>query len=404
MRNGTAALLSGAVVLTAMVLSWQAGCQPQGNQLGSPGIPQLAAGTATSAAVAPKALRLAGEVTWGNTTRKFEIVFDGCCSCSREWCGPRWDGVVGITLPYWSGTCSPSGGVRGYGNHRDSTAWPRRLWPATGLAGTSEKELTFRRGQIEEVFSDLHRHGPVNIPHRILISESVSGIEKGAERLGPHWFVVGDPKIYTVEEVEFLYTDQTDSIMALRKRYFGDVRDKSYNFPNGAKGAEHIYNGEVPVLDMEWYREGGIKQVVAHDENGIPTSRVEWHPNGQKKMVTTWAGRTMGWTEWSADGVKASEGSDDGQTQWMISYYLNGQKHEVLHKRYDDYLDTKLNGVYQRWDENGLVLDDGTFRNGRPWTGTFSNRLYLPPAPGYVNARSWKDGKPVDVATTQPRN
>jgi antitoxin component YwqK of YwqJK toxin-antitoxin module len=155
---------------------------------------------------------------------------------------------------------------------------------------------------------------------------------------------------------------------------------------------------------MEWYREGGIKQVVAHDENGIPTSRVEWHPNGQKKMVTTWAGRTMGWTEWSADGVKASEGSDDGQTQWMISYYLNGQKHEVLHKRYDDYLDTKLNGVYQRWDENGLVLDDGTFRNGRPWTGTFSNRLYLPPAPGYVNARSWKDGKPVDVATTQPRN
>jgi antitoxin component YwqK of YwqJK toxin-antitoxin module len=402
MRKRTPALLGGAVVLIALLLSWQSGCQ---DRIASQGIAKRPAGTTTSAVVPPKALRLAGDVVWGKLTYKFEIILGGSSYCRREWWGAQWDdrngrNLIEIILPYWSGQMSAHGGNYGYADYRNVRPGrhyyepARRLWPQSGLVGVTGNEVIPWDAPNLETFEDIHRHGTMNIPHRIIMSERAWGIEGGGP---PHWIIHGDPKVYIVKEVEFLYTDQTDAIMALRKKYWGDTRYKSYNFSNGVKAAEHVYNGELPVMDMEWYREGGIKQVDAHDENGIPTTRVEWYPNGKKNTITTWTDRTMRVTQWSPDGVKVVEGGDEGPTSWAIFYYLDGTKRELTHQR-----EGRLDGVYQSWDKSGRLVNDGVYRDGEPWSGVFrtlTNTNYQPHAP---QGRIWKDGKSVGEAATQP--
>ena len=344
--------------------------------------PGLSSGV-VSAPLAPKGLRLSGEVKEDNLSRQFEIIFDGSHYCRREWYGSEWGhehggNTIHIILPYWSGKGSGSGrGGYGYFDCREIFAPARRLWPGSGLTGASEQELVFRNRRVEEVFSDLRRHGSVDIPHRIRVSESLTDT------------------VYTVKEVEFFRTSPADAIIAMKRQYFGDTRYKSSNCPDGTKFSDHIHDGELPVLDMEWYPDGKIKSARVNYD-GIPTTDIRWHPNGQKEVVSFWrGGGRYAWTRWLPDGVKATEGCAEGQTQWSISYYRDGKKRELRHER-----DGKLDGVYQSWDENGALVNDGIYRNGMPWSGTFRTMRNVPYTVGMTYR--WQDGKLIQVATTGP--
>lgn len=356
------------VLITSTVTMVGLGCSPV-----------LSSGVASAAPV-PKGLRLNGEFKKGKLSGQFEIVLDGSHYCRWEWYAgqPGGDPKHGrrplqIMLPYWSG----KGGHYGYHDCREIFAPARRLWPASGLTGASEQELLFHNRRFEEEFSDLRRHGSVYIPHRICVSEFLTDT------------------VYTVKEVEFLDTSPGDVIMALKKQCFGDTRYKSSNYPDGTKYTEHIYDGELPVLDLEWDRNGKIESARVHCD-GIPTTDVRWHPNGQKKAVTFWrGGGRHAWTGWFSNGIKAGEGCDEGQTQWSVRYYRDGKKKVLRHKR-----DGKLDGVYQSWDENGMLVNDGIYRNGKPWSGTFRTMYGVSYIVGATH--HWKDGKLVDVVTTKP--
>ena len=148
----------------------------------------------------------------------------------------------------------------------------------------------------------------------------------------------------------------------------------------------------MPVLDMEWYPSGQIKYVRTH-QNGIPAGYVEWHPNGHRHYQWVVTDLVKDSAEWSPEGEKMGEGHlryvkgvwagrstgyyPDGKTRDVmdvdglvtsdVSYYPDGKKKEARNER-----DESLEGVFQSWDEKGVLQDDGVYRNDKPWSGKFT--------------------------------
>ncbi len=113
------------------------GCAPAGRPGCAP-----AAGTGPAVVVepAPQAIRLRGDLLWGQSRWQFEIFMDGPNYFRRVWNGSGKDFVCienQLILPYFQG--SGNGHSRGWGycDFRDMYAPARRLWPRAGLVGAA---------------------------------------------------------------------------------------------------------------------------------------------------------------------------------------------------------------------------------------------------------------------------
>ncbi len=166
----------------------------------------------------------------------------------------------------------------------------------------------------------------------------------------------------------------------------GSIRKRSSYY---MKERNEILHGE----QVEWFEEGGVRMRVNYSHGKRHGLLSEWYPNGVKAREGRWEnGFQVGiWTAWQPSGDKKWEASyengviigkrvswssgkvvleemyEDGDVVEVLGYHLNGIK--SLHGHYQGGL---KHGVWQHWDEKGVMVADGEWKAGLPWNGVVS--------------------------------
>jgi antitoxin component YwqK of YwqJK toxin-antitoxin module len=327
-------------------------------------------------------LRLTGTYTVLASKGEFEILIDGRGDYYRR----TWDGAAGdrrfswdvqIMTPYWSGAEDESwsedrggrgGGGGGYTDTSGTPAVARRL-AHDGQFGATKDNLEAHGASFEEKFDKLTDFRGMTIPASIAYTDKARDTPLTTN--------------YVVLDAELVADPDHRMIADLKTKYpmLAELQHKDSFYPNGKKQNEYVFDGDIPVRFTMFYDNGNRER----DElfmNGIECSQTQWYADGHCRSVEIHRGNSYIWIGYDEDGHNTSQGQwtyahtdtplYDLQTGWEITYYPDGRKKSLYNLK-----DNMMDGLCQSWDSNGALVDDGVYRDDKPWQGTF---VHIKPA------------------------
>jgi len=178
---------------------------------------------------------------------------------------------------------------------------------------------------------------------------------------------------------------------------------KVWYYDNGQPMREAWYAyGKMDGPSTEWYLYGGARKTEGQFGSNLMTGRwIHWFGEGRKAWEALYSADKLVGTKrsWYYSGELWSEEDYDwGRITAARSWYRNGGR-----LREEAFKDGVKHGPARYWTEDGELLAEGIWREGKPWDGvclvTFGEpigTIYIPPA-GFAEYRSGDMVRKLDI-------
>ncbi len=205
--------------------------------------------------------------------------------------------------------------------------------------GEKIETSNFTEGILDGVERKFHENGNVSMG-RHYEDGSVYGIQKTYFADGQIASEIAFKE--GVKHGEFITYHENGQIDTQGNYRRGQPHGTFVSFFEGGERAEvaSYKRGEPKGEIVKYFSSGNLQEKTVHDKNGLVVAKIEYHENGEMLKKTEFLQRTV-----------------HGETK---IYFPDGSIHEIIPYRYG-----VPDGTYLKYDEEGKVVEEKKFNNGK---------------------------------------